>query len=247
VTVTCYPTPGKVKAVRLCDEFAQGVRAAGGTAHLMNGVPAWLDPGVAVFYGVTPQTQHLWQQARAEGRDWYYIDNSYFDATRGTHYRITRNAIQHQGIAASDGKRFAELGITVKPWRSGGEHVVMCLQSPVFMKTVAGIDQARWFDEIRDIVGNKQIRIRGWNGNKKQQTDTLHADLERAALLVTWSSAAAVTALLEGIPVLCGEQSAAFGVEVSQRQAWANSLADHQWTLAEIRDGTAWRALNGNQ
>lgn len=243
-SVTCYPTPGKIKASRICDEFMRGVRAAGDTARCFPGTPTWLEPGAAVFYGVTPETQHLWQQAKAEGRDWYYIDNSYFDAARGTHYRITRNAIQHQGITASDGKRFAELGISIKPWREGGEHVVMCLQSPVFMKTVAGIDQARWFDEIRDSVINKQIRIRGWSGNKKQQMDTLPADLERAAMLVTWSSAAAITALLEGIPVLCGEQCAAFGIVFAERKAWANSLADHQWTLAEIRDGTAWKALS---
>lgn len=249
LSVTCYPTPGKAKAVHLCDLFARGVRAAGGAAVLSNGVPDRLGEGAAVFYGVTPQTAHLWEQAKAEGRDWYYIDNSYFDATRGTHYRITKNALQKRGVEPSDGRRRADLRIATRPTRplADGDHIVVCLQSPLFMRTVAGITQDRWFEQLRERLkacAAMPIRLRGWNGNKKQQMATLQNDLKRAAVLATWSSAAAIEARIAGVPtVICSEQCAAHGITPMIRDSWIDTLADNQWTLAEIRDGVAWRAL----
>lgn len=243
--ITCYATPGKAKAERLCQQFAAGIQACGERARVVLQPPAQLHDGAAVFYGVVPETAHLWQQARREGRDWYYIDNSYFDASRGTHYRITRNAVQFKGIAPSDGKRRAALGLPVSPMRDGGDHVVICLQSPSFMKVVAETDPQAWFDGIRAKVARRGLlmRLRGWNGDKGRQMATLKGDLQRAALLVTWSSAAAIEAYRAGVPVQVAEQSAAQGIAPAQRDDWLNSLADNQWTLDELSNGTAWRAL----
>lgn len=212
----------------------------------MPDIPAQLDPGAAVFYGVTPETAHLWRQAKAEGRDWYYIDNSYFDVSRGTYYRITKNAIQRTGIRASDGKRFKALGVKLQPWRSKGDHIVVCLQSPAFMKTVAGIDHDAWWQRIQPGLRatGRQIRVRGWNANKAAQMASLQADLRDAWSLVTWSSAAAVEALIAGVQVMTAPECAAYEIGVRNRSRWAESLADNQWTIAEMRDGTAWKALN---
>lgn len=247
MTICCYATPGKAKAERICVAFAAGVKAAGRQAQVFADPPAQLADGAAVFYGVVPETRHLWQQAIRERRDWYYIDNSYFDATRGTHYRVTRNRLQFPGIAPSDGTRRAALGLTVQPMRAGGDHIVICLQSPVFMKTVAQVDHRSWFDQVRVEVSRHQLltRLRGWNGNKASQAATLAADLKNAALLVTWSSAAAIEAYRAGVPVHVSEQSAAWGIQAQERDAWLNTLADNQWTLDEMANGTAWRMLTG--
>lgn len=241
--ITCYATPGKAKADRICRQFAAGVQACGDRAMVVSQAPAQLLDGAAVFYGVVPETAHLWQQAQREGRDWYYIDNSYFDVSRGTHYRITRNAVQFKGIAPSDGKRRAALGLSVSPMRASGDHVVICLQSPGFMKTVAGIDQQAWFDSIRATVTERQLltRLRGWTGDKGRQMATLQADLQRAALLVTWSSAAAIEAYRIGVPVHVSEQSAAHGIRPEDRGAWLDGLSDQQWTADEMVNGQAWR------
>jgi hypothetical protein len=120
-SVTCYPIPGKAKALRLCEAFAAGVRAAGGDAHVCTEPPRELADGAAVFYGVRPAVAHLWEQAKREARDWYYIDNSYFDAARERQFRVTKNAIQHTGRGASDGRRFRALGIAIGPMRVGGD------------------------------------------------------------------------------------------------------------------------------
>jgi len=250
VTVTCYATPGKVKALRICESFAIGINAAGGSARLSPGTPNRLADGAAAFYGVTPETRHLWQQAISEGRDWYYIDNSYFDVSRGTYYRITKNRLQHSGLGHSNGLRRERLGIEVLPWREGrGSAVVFCIQSPLFMETVAGVTPVQWQKEVQQFLAlypGKDIKVRLWHANKKVAADSLPADLKDAAAVITWGSTAAVEALLQGIAVHVSPQSAAYGVAPPVRDAWANVLADNQWTLAEMADGTAWRALNGD-
>lgn len=244
---TCYSTPGKVKAARLCEAFAEGAKRQGYEARVAGYIPAQLLPGAAVFYGVTPETAHLWQQAKAEGRDWYYIDNGYFDAGRGAYYRITKNRLQHDGQGRSSGVRREALGVRVQPWRDGvGQNVVVCLQSDLFMETVAGVSPDDWQRQVQQYLGTQPVRriiVRHWNADKARMAATLHNDLMNAALLVTWASSAAVEALLFGVPVWTSTQSAAHGIQPPFREAWANVLADQQWTLPEIEQGMAWQAM----
>lgn len=246
-SVTCYATPGKVKALRLCETFAAGVNAAGGSAALHCGpLPERLLPGAAVFYGVTPATAHLWAQAKAEGRDWFYIDNSYFDVSRGTSFRVTKNRLQHSGAGVSDGQRRAALGVKVSPQRSGGDLALICLQSDAFLKNIAGVDPVFWLRCSLDYAQSLglPVHVRQWDANKTAQARSLHDDLKHAAVVITHSSAAAVEARLAGIPVNCAPVCAAYNVAPEDRDRWADVLADNQWTLAELRDGTAWKALN---
>jgi hypothetical protein len=99
--------------------------------------------------------------------------------------------------------------------------------------------------------------VRPWLRDKKTAYVELHKDLDDAALVVTWSSASAITALYEGIPAISesGSANALTGplirelvekpmrVSVEQRMHFLQILADNQFTLDEFRDGTAWRWL----
>ena len=87
-SVTCYPQPGKYKARVICRAFAVG---AGGVS--LNNIPDALEPGAAMFYGVRPAWAHLWAEAKADGRDWYYADNGYFPMDVA-YFRIARNRVQ---------------------------------------------------------------------------------------------------------------------------------------------------------
>lgn len=232
--ITCYAQPEKPKSVRLIEAFAAG---CGG--HIASTGSSRLEPGAAVFYGVRAPWLHLWEQAKREGRDWYYIDNSYFDCARERQFRVTKNAIQHTGLGDSDGKRFAALGVSVKPMRADGSRVILAAQSQEFMEVVAA--DAGWFARVsaslRTLYGAENVIVR-----TKRERRPLLEDLKDAALLVTWSSAAAVTALLEGVCVGCAPQCCA--TYATDRAKWAAALADQQWSEAELRDGTAWRAIN---
>ncbi len=251
--VTCYPCIKKGKSVDICVAFAE---AASGQIF---GRTETIEPGPAFFWGVDASNVHLWLQAKVRG-DYYYGDNSYFDGTaRGEYFRITRNSLQHSGQGTTDATRFTALGIGVTVKRAPGSHIVVCPQSDYFMQNVIGF-RGNWCDqtvaELRDLT-DRELRIRDWNRDKAKAQATLAADLAGAHALVTWSSAAAVTAALAGVPPFVGGECAARLVgnddiayienpslaSAVARLNWAGVLADNQWTLEEIRSGVAWAAL----
>ena len=102
-----------------------------------------------------------------------------------------------------------------------------------------------------------RVHVRPWERNKTLAYQTLHEQLRDAALVITWSSASAITALIEGIPAISESGSAHAltggltpenmlsplrpGIEARTR--FCEVLADNQFTLDEFRDGTAWRWL----
>lgn len=252
--VTAYPVAKKAKAYEICEAFIQGCGGAIATA------PAKLASGAAFFYGIDESNLGIWREVKSDpAREWYYCDNAYFDSTRQAYFRITRNRLQHAGFGTSTGARFKQLGIAIKPWSEpeSGEHIVVCPQSDQFMNYVVGFN-GNWRDEtvgaLRTLT-TKEVRVREWQRDKGALAATLHEDLRNAFALVTYSSAAAVTAVLAGVPVVCSAQCAAMPMsgnlfKLAQlprkpREEWAGVLADNQWTLEEFRNGTAWRMMHG--
>lgn len=266
--MNAYPVAGKQKSFDLCRAFLDG---AGGGKIVTDGR---LRPGAAVFYGVNDSNENVWRQVLAEKRDFFYIDNSYFDAVRAGvqldhqadhQFRVTRNGYQclPQG-QQTDGTRFAALGIEIKPWRMHGDAVVLCPQSDHFMRVVVRAGRHWVADTIAKLTyarADLRIVVREWSSDKRALAATLIEDLNEAAFLVTWSSAAAVTALLHGVPAVSLGVSAASGLVPprvliepmqsgwlptdAERLRWAGVLADNQWTVSEIKRGMAWQKLNG--
>lgn len=253
--ITAYPVAGKAKSRDICAAFAKGCDGDVSTDN------AQLAPGPAFFYGVDKSNIHIFNEVRATAREYYYCDNSYFDSTRQQFFRVTKNRLQHSGIGQSDGKRFKDLGIPLKPKSKRiGTHIVVCPQSDSFMKDIAQYS-TNWTQDTLSILRNFvfPIRLRLWSGDKSRLAATLADDLDGAHALVTWSSAAAVTALLSGVPVFCSTSCVAGPMALADLDEidrpyfpnsdvllnWAGVMADNQWTLAEMADGTAWRMLNG--
>lgn len=232
--ITCYAQPEKAKSQRVLEAFSAG---CGG--KMVSTAARELLPGACAFYGVRFSYQHLWEQCLRERREYFFLDNSYFDAARERQFRVTRNRLQHIGQGDSDGKRFAALGIKIKPMRTDGENVIICPSTPEFMQIIAR--DPNWLDRVarnlRDRYGADRVIVR-----TKQDKRPLLQDLANARFLVTWGSAAAVTALLEGVPVVCAPECCA--TYADDRARWAAVLADNQFTLDEFRNGTAWRAIN---
>ena len=252
-TVVGYPTPGKAKAKRLLDAFCAGIPGAVVAKSIPPTLPANVIPA---FYGVVPETIHLWYQAKREGRDWYYIDNAYFDPCREVYFRITKNRLQHDGaMDETDGKRWEALGLSIAPWQPQGEHIVVCPASDQFMRLAAGYT-GDWKSDILAQLRQhtrRPLRFRPWMANKGLAFKTLPDDLRGAFCLVTYTSAAAITALRAGIPVLVTAEDCISRpmaqtdvAKVEQlvypeyRERWAMVVADNQWTESEMRDGLPW-------
>jgi hypothetical protein len=247
MTVACYVTPGKGKSKRICEAFAEG---AGGRAIEL---PLdRLQPGAAAFYGVTPATKALWTLAQEAGRDRYYIDNAYFDCARERFFRVSKNAVQAAQVGP-DYERLAALNITIAPWRTGGRHIVICTQSDEFMRVVADYP-GTWLTDVLEklhLVTDRPLVIRG-----KNDIRPLADDLVDAWALVTHASAAAVTAVLNGVPAFVTGACVVADLGNTNiadierpfcragRQEWAARLAASQWTESEMRSGIAWKLLN---
>lgn len=260
ILITAYPVAGKAKSQQICEAFIQGLpkNMVGGIA---NGVDK-LRTGAAFFYGVDKSNAHLYAESRANPQQhpYYYCDNSYFDSARQEYFRISKNSLQHSGEGTSDGKRFAELGVEIKPWQQNKTgHLVICPQSDHFMQTIVGY-QGDWLKKVLAELSifTLPIRVREWNRDKGKLSASLGEDLLGAYGLITWSSAAAITAILSGIPAVtessdCGARPMSGNIKeigslpmLSGRENWAGVLADNQWTLDEFRSGIAWRKLQGD-
>lgn len=239
--MNAYPIYGKAKSRDICNAFLQG---------------APKDAKGNVFYGVDSTNINDWRGCCARGETWWYVDNSYFDKTRGSYFRITKGALQHSGEGQSNGQRFKSLALEIRPWREYGEHIVICPQSESFMRDIAGWKNDWQAEAIRVMLisTHRGLKIRPWERDKAKAAATLQGDLVNAWALVTYSSAAAVTALLEGVPVACNAGAChSMGVQAldiedplypPDRERFFGVLADNQWTLSEIKDGTAWKWLN---
>lgn len=249
-----YPTPGKDKARLLLQAFLPV-----GAGRIVERIPDKLYPGGAAFYGVTPATKHLFEQAKREKRDFWYLDNAYFDGCRERYFRVTRNALQRDGRSQSDGSRFAALKLEPKPWRAAGGHVLVCPQSDEFMRTVAEYPGDWLAETVRALrqLTSREIRVRAWNRNKTAWYASLPADLVGCHALVTYSSASSISAMMAGVPAICtGEDCVAAPAtekELSQIESPAMSgedrlqvmraAADGQWSVPEMRAGVAWKAI----
>ncbi|MFA6204491.1 MAG: hypothetical protein WC710_15035 [Gallionella sp.] len=248
--ITCYAQPDKLKSWRVLEAFAAGCKG-----KLACTTSASLAPGGAAFYGVRPAWQHLWQQAQDEQRETFYLDNSWFDTTREAFFRIGHNAVQSWSSKPSDGKRLSSLGIQPKPWNKRGKHIIVCPQSDEFMRFAGwGQGRAGWLQHVTQRLEKfteRKIIVRS-----KRDPRPLAAQLQDAWLLVAHSSAAAVEALIAGVPVILTDRdcaaasfSSAFPlVETPRypegRAEWLARLADSQWTETELKNGTAWRKLH---
>lgn len=230
------PVAGKKKSTDICAAFIAGApKTAFGY----------------VFYGVDASNLKNFNIARNSGEPWYYIDNSYFDSVRGTQFRVTRNALQVDAMAHwSDGKRFDALRQVVRPMQHNPNgHFVVIEQSPSFMQMLAG--DPDWFatNVAWAESSGRDVIVRRWDNDKLALQKTLVQDLQGAWKLVTHSSAAAITALLEGVPAIVSPMSAVARVRLStdnsvdDRRRAFNVLADHQFTLNEMKEGMAWAKL----
>lgn len=237
----------------ICEAFA-----AGCGAPIVG--PSPLRPGDAFMYGALRGLLPTLQRAQREGRTWFYADNGYLKPGHyHGHYRVTRNALQHDGYGTTDPARWRELGLSIAPWRKNGGHVVVCPPGRLFA-SLFGFDADKWLaDTLRALKAHtdRPVKVRvkmSWQ-EVKTPMEPLAADLEGAWALVTHSSNAAVEAVMAGIPVFATARCGASRVALSDlsmieapmlpddREEWLSVLAANQWMLDEMRDGTCWRML----
>lgn len=245
------------------DAFTAGLRAAG--YEVVHSAPQRFSPGdVMVCWNRYGYTHTLANQVEAAGGTVLIAENGYIGKDAAGHqlYAIARTGHNGSGTwHVGDGSRWAALGIELKPWRTGGEHILVCGQRGIGSPTMAS--PQGWHEDVAARlrkVTKRPIRIRLHPGNNAPQIP-LEDDLSEAYAVVVWSSSAGVKALVEGIPVffeapywICAraakkgiaeidapqhEFREEFRVGSMEYMAWA------QWNLEEIAAGEPFRKLLG--
>lgn len=257
--LTCYPSPGKVKAHRICRSFRTGCIRENVKSQIASTRRMKIEPGAAFFYGWTEHTVPLIRQCQRECRDWYYADNAYYFG-RGDYFRVTRNALMHDGSGQAGPDRFNAFGLTVKPWRRDGAHVVITTQSEAYFQMRLGLSRDDWVakitEELKRVTDRKIVVC---HKPAPPWKDWLHQNFEDklpgAWAVVSHSSSTMVKAVLDGIPVFSVGQSMASRIGLKdlslieqpiypERDQWLWNLAANQWTYEEMFKGRCWRDLN---
>ena len=153
--------------------------------------------------------------------------------------------------------RWRQHGITVKPWREDGEHILVLPQRGFGPAAVA--PPKGWLDatlaRLRKLT-HRPVRVRPHPGNEPA-VKPLEADLDGCWCAVTWGSGAAIKALCAGIPIYSdwpmwiGFPGALpldqIGRDVMptdvSRETMLNRLAWCQWTVPEIASGLPFLRL----
>lgn len=208
--------------------------------------------------GCSPPLRHLIELWAESGRTWIYWDRGYARRVfatwlprgdNGGYYRWSIGTFQMHEIRDVPDDRWRELRTSVKPWNTGGRHIVLAEPSPTYMK----------FHRIDGWVEQTLVRLREFTDRPivqrtKETSRSLEDDCENAHCLVTHGSNAAVEAVIMGCPVFVHSSSAAALVGQTdlatieepiypERQPWLNSLAYCQFNEDELVNGTLWRLI----
>lgn len=151
--------------------------------------------------------------------------------------------------------RLSKLDIEFKPWRTYGEHILICGARGIGPPGIA--QPAGWelviADRLRKLT-KRPIRIRPHPGNNAAKIP-LADDLKDCWAVVTWASNCATESLIAGIPAhYCGPfiataGAATRGIEsienppVGDRLETFQHLAWQQWSVAEIESGEPFERL----
>lgn len=261
------------------DAFAAGLRAAGCSVTMQ--APARYDSDTLLVIWNRYNHHDLACRVDAAGGTVLVAENGYLGKGGGTpkfdvhegqsadhYYALAIGGHNGSGRWHCGGpERFAALGVELQPWRTDGEHVLICPSRNFGRPDM--LMPSNWVEKtacaLRRIT-QRPIRIRAHPGNDRPKRE-LDEDLQGAWAVVVWASSAGVHALVRGIPVICGApwwicKGAAFSgldkVELLHdaadggrfgrimrhaRQGVFERLAWAQWTVTEIASGEPFRHL----
>jgi hypothetical protein len=208
---------------------------------------------IPVVWGVLRESDRILAQAKAQQLYFFYIDHAYFNRGHGRSYRITRNGYEAGAIRRCPSDRLQALEVAVAPWRKGGREIIVCPPTEYFMRAHGCQD---WLETTLQTL--RRLTERPIVVREKPKTGgevvPLPKALETAHALVTHSSNVAIEAACLGTPVFVSSASAAAPIGRTdladieapvypEREAWLAHLAYNQFSIDEIRDGSAWRML----
>jgi hypothetical protein len=184
-----------------------------------------------------------------------------------TYFRICKGNLHTNRFKASHGRRLGMLeyqGIDVefKGWKTGEtKHILLCPSSPTVTFNINGITQDQWVEQVTNELKeytDMPIKFRNKpRPNNEWWNIDIKDDLKDCHCLVTNMSLSAIDAILNMTPAITHQRN--ISALVTSRDLkfikkpfkpgrktvneWLKMVADNQFTLEEIGNGTAYRTL----
>jgi|TARA_R110000822_G_scaffold41286_2_gene112198 hypothetical protein len=184
-----------------------------------------------------------------------------------TYFRIVKGQIHTTKGHVGTGQRLHELrhkGINVnfKGFLTGEtKHILIAPSSPTVTYHTNGISQDEWIrlvtEELKKYT-NREIRVRNKPrpGNQWWNTD-IKDDLKDCHCLVTNMSLSAIDSIMNMVPVICTGKNVASPISSHNPkfiekpfrpgrktvEEWLKYVAENQFTIPEIENGTAYETL----
>lgn len=245
------------------------VISAGFGARILPARSYFEDSGTAMMYGLLRGCGEIIKACLAHGMPYIYIDHAYFFKCRGsiasptpdTHFRLVYNdryAVDMPGCTEwmDFWPRWRELGIEIQSFHRGGRNIIVVPMSR-YVADYEGVDATIWLNNmIRNLSEHtdRSIIVKPKSEGGIEGLDALFAD---AHALVAHDSLSAISALIHGVPVFVSPANPAVPMGMSlnelhhiedpyypdNREELFARLAWQQWTVDEIRNGTARRFM----
>jgi hypothetical protein len=166
------------------------------------------------------------------------------------------------------GERWNSFNLEIKPWRKDGEHILIVGQ-PAHGFSASKFDIENWYpaivSKLRELTDRPlffrqhplQKQLPNLPGVKMIGTydQPLEKDFENCWAVISKTSSMTISALLNGIPVICDDDLNP-GCDLAEknvasinspvmptREQFFYDLAYTQWNLKEIEKGEPWRRL----
>jgi len=231
------------------------VSSAGGTLHNVKDID--IDKPITCF-GILRGTGELLKQSK----EFYYFDHAYLYGNRHSPskvtgeriYRLTKNHYHIQTIQEltdEDNERIKKYKqyIKLQPWKSDGNYILIIAPSHF---QIAYHNIGSWVDDT--IKTLKQYTDRPIKVRDKKSSRPLREEVQSAYAIVSHNSAVVVDAVLNGVPVFCDKMNMGVPMGLTDfskieqpikpaRLKWIHSLLANQFTMTEIKNGTAWRKV----
>jgi hypothetical protein len=275
------------RKVEVLQAFAEGARAQGASVLVQTELQV-VDCRLAVILGWVGTTirgshiqlrQSVIDHQRRSGQHVMPIDASCFKFVDPDSYflrysldGVFYNTNNYANANSSNSKWQqiqSKLNLNLKPWRTQGTHVLVCLQRDGGW-SMKGTDMVDWtrqtVQRLRSIT-NRPILIRPHPKHKINLSDltrlpgvsesvagsTLQQDLSNAWAAVFCNSSSSVAAVLAGIPVFADDDDCVAWAVANKdlahiespamldRTQWLNDLSAAHWTDEESRNGAVYQ------
>lgn len=204
---------------------------------------------VAVGYGILRGTADIFHHNSNQNIDYWEVDRGYINPYHfDGYYRISKNGMQAKYIDKDlPSDRLDKLKFKRENWFDPKGRIVVCPPTD-YIEKFYNMEKGKW---EREVVNTLDLAGEYFKVRHKSDTSLLENDLKNAKAVYTFNSNVAIDATIKGIPVIVNRESALYGWKKDllpptedQIDKLLRFVSYNQFTLEEIRKGTAWRLLN---